>query len=264
MCIKSLLEAGKDTWHRIWIILIKLLKSHITRSVSPFGTTPVNSMLPVIETAFKMESTQRVRAFACWNELIINFSNEINPNCIAKRIKLIIIPLRAINARTVDANVAKFNSWWLFIQKFQPKIEKFTKEILITFFHFVFGKFQAPKTSFWVSQLPQSMAQKCLEAFVEILGHSDCTVRCTSVVAPLNGKTVTTTMLAYHWKDFLYALEAAIKLVVMNFTPAAKANIRCIWKSYVLLVAELLDNTVRRDLFDELINLLSGLVEVIL
>ncbi|KOB73413.1 Uncharacterized protein OBRU01_10771 [Operophtera brumata] len=263
LCIKALFEKGRDTWHRIWILLVKLLKSHITRIFIPFGTTPVTSMLPVIETAFKKESTQRVCAFTCWNELILSFSNELNASSatLAKRIKLIVIPLRAINARTEDAIAAKFDSWWLFIQKFKPIIDKFTKEILILFLNFVFGKSHDSKPLFWASQLSQSMRKKCLEAFVEIVGHSDCTVRCTTVVAPLNGKLTSTMILADHWDDFAHALKSAIKLLLMDLTPAARANIRCIWKSYVLLVAELLDNTVRRDLFNGLINLLSGLVK---
>lgn len=263
MCIKSLLEKGKDTWHRIWIVIIKLLKGYVTRNQGT-SCTPINSMLPVVETAFKRDSVQRVRAFTCWNELIINFSNETNANCISKRIKLIVIPLRLNNAKTEDTAIAKFRTWWLFIRKFKPKLESFTDEILIPFLHFLFGKEHVSKPTFWVGQISERTRRKSLEAFVEVLGHSGCeaSTRCSNV-EPLEGKVITTTMLADYWNDWVYALRSAVKVVAMSYTPETKRNIRCIWKSFVLLMTELPDNSVRRDWFNDLIKLLTVFIQVI-
>lgn len=257
-----MLENGKDTWHRIWIVIIKLLKGYVTKTYG--NCTPINALLPVVETAFKKDSIQRVRAFACWDELIRNFSNETNTNC-SKRVKLVVIPMRLNNAKTEDSAIAKFNTWWLFVRKFKSQLETFTDLILIEFLHFLFGTEHPSKSVFWVGRVSESIRKICLEAFVEVLGHSDCedSSRCTSI-EPLCGKVVNTVMLAKYWVDWLYALKCAVKVVSMNYKTETQKNIRCLWKSFLLLIAEVADDSVRRELFNDLIEMLSLFAQVIL
>lgn len=259
------MDNGKDTWHKIWILIIKVLQRHVTKNFASLGT-PINSMLPVVETAFKRDSTERVRAFLCWNELIENFALETNANCIIKRVKLVIIPLKLNNAKSEDAAAAKFCTWWLLIRKFKPQLDIFASDILIPFLHFVFGREQVAKPTFWAGQLNNHMKIKCLEAFVEIVGHGDCDVnnRCTGNVESLNGKVITTVMLADHWNDWLYALKTAVKVGAMAYSKAAKMCLRCIWKSFMMLMTQLPDNSVRRDWFNDLIILLSVLIQVLI
>lgn len=256
-----MLENHSDIWHRLWIIIIKLLNNHITKNIGGFGT-PINSMLPVVESAFRMDAAQRIRAFECWNKLIDNFSKETNENCIAKRIKLLIIPLKLNNAKTEDIALAKFDTWWHLIRSFEYKSERFCNDVFVPFLHFVFGKPGTTKPGVVGTQLSNRLKRKSLEAFVEIVGHSDC--ECSIDIPKLKDKILNMKLLVNNWNDWMFCLSNAFKNASNPavYEVSTKNYLKCTWKSMVQLIAELPDNAVRRDIFTEMLSCILNMLKV--
>lgn len=253
-----LLENRKDYWHRIWILLIKILKYELTRQCSPF-MSPINSMLPIVETAFKKDPAQRIQAFACWNELIESFYQESEGstlNLIEKKINLIILPLKSYNAKTKETAEAKFQTWWNFIQKFRLKIQN--NDILIHFLRFMFGSGTRPHAEI---QLSDCYRKKCIDAFAEII-HDNCSNCAITNLNQLDGNITTTIMLTNHWKDFVYALKSCTRTVAKSYTKDTKNKIQCIWISFAMRLASMAEDTTRHYMVDDLINILSELILV--
>ncbi|XP_050345530.1 uncharacterized protein LOC126770275 [Nymphalis io] len=254
--IKDLLETGNENWHRLWIIFIKLLKNQITKSTNTVGS-PINSMLPVVEMAFKMDITNRCRAFACWNVLIDNFSTETNEVYINKRIKLLIIPLTSNNAKVEQTAIAKLKTWWHLISRFYTKIDKFTDLILIPFLHFCFGKPVAlDKPMIIPGMISVATKVQVVQAFINIIGHANCE-GCVSL-PKLKGKLLSTKLLVSHWKDWIHALNIVIQICAES-SEFSEQHIKCFWKSFIMTIGELAENNIRRDVFNEVLVLIKKL-----
>ncbi|CAK1581768.1 unnamed protein product [Parnassius mnemosyne] len=257
--MKNLLEAGSDLWSRLWMIFIKLLKNQITKSNNSVGS-PINSMLPVVETAFKMNVKNRCRAFLCWNVLIDNFSTETNEVYINKRLKLLIIPLTSNNAKVEETALAKLNTWWHLIRQFETKIEKFSDTVLLPFLHFCFGKSTVPeKPVFAPGLLTINTKRQVLQAFANIAGHVNCD--CTVNIAKLNSKILTSKLLVNHWKTWVNSLTMTIRICVNDNSDSATQHFKCIWKSFIATIAEVSDSNIRHNLFIDLLTILEVLIQ---
>lgn len=91
-----------------WKVIIQFLGMDLHT-----GTSLINSLLEVIEKAFKSSKSEiRVEAFACWQALIDNFSLDSNVLSNMKRLKLLLAPLKAHNTKTEDIAQAKLLTWW--------------------------------------------------------------------------------------------------------------------------------------------------------
>lgn len=258
--MKNLLETGNINWHRLWIIFIKLLKNQITISNSSVGS-PINSMLPVVETAFKMDVTNRCKAFSCWNVLIENFSTETNEVYINKRIKLLIIPLMSNNAKVEDTAIAKLKTWWHLLTCFNHRIDKFSDMILMPFLYFCFGKSTVPDKPMIIipGLISDATKVQVVQAFINIMGHAQCE-GCVAL-PKLKGKMINTRVLVSHWKDWIHALSYAIQICTES-SEFTDEHIKCFWKSFLMTVGELPESNIRRDLFNEVLNTLEKLTEV--
>lgn len=253
----SLLEKGSDIWHRLWTVFIKILKNQITKSTNNLGS-PINSMLSVVETAFKMDVANRCRAFYCWKVLIDNFSSETNEVYINKRLKLLLIPLCANNAKVEEIAIAKLKTWWHLIYCFHRKLTKFSEIILNPFLDFCFGKSNVGnKIVFVPGLISEGTKEHCMEAFVNILGHHKCD--CSVTLSKLDGKLVTTKHLVEKWKDWKYYMNLAIKHTAKN--NKLRQLIKCAWMSFIKIVCELPDN-IKTVWFSELLSMLEDLIQV--
>lgn len=256
--MKNLLESQDENWYRLWIIFIKLLKNQITKSMSNTGS-PINSMLPVVEMAFKMDIPNRCKAFLCWNVLIDNFSTETNETYINKRIKLLVIPLTSNNAKVEETALAKLNTWWHLIRSFYLHMDKISNVVLMPFLNFCFGKFMSEKPIFIPGMISETTKAQCVQAFINILGHSNCE-ECVSL-PKLKRKLLTPKMLVDNWREWLYFLSIALKTCVENDQITNK-QIQCLWKSFISTIGELPDNNIRRDLFMEALGVLDKITMV--
>ncbi|XP_072944048.1 uncharacterized protein Rif1 isoform X2 [Epargyreus clarus] len=253
----TLLEKGSDIWHRLWTVFIKILKNQITKSTNNLGS-PINSMLAVVETAFKMDITNRCRAFYCWNVLIDNFSSETNEVYINKRLKLLLIPLCANNAKVEEIAIAKLKTWWHLICCFHKRMKKFSEVILSPFMEFCFGKQNVGNKPLFVPGLiSETTKEHCMEAFVNILGHHNC--GCSVTLPKLDGKLLTGAHLVDKWKDWMFYIKSAIKHAANN--NKLRQPLKCVWISFVKIICDLPDNDVRRNLFKELLSMLEDLIQ---
>ncbi|CAH0748354.1 unnamed protein product [Diatraea saccharalis] len=258
LLMRNMLLKGSKCWHRLWIVFIRLLKHQITRICSP-GGSPINLLLPVVETAFKMDVANRCRAFQCWDVLIDNFHTETNEANIVKRVKLLIVPLRSNNAKVEETTLAKLNTWWHLIRSFQNRMEKFVDSILISFLHFCFGKHALQNKQPLVPCLISSNTKKrAVEAFIEIAGHLSCS-GCVDL-PKLNKRIVSKKFLVDYWNDWIFSLKVAISISIQN-VGVTQQQVVCAWKSFALIISELPDNNIRKDLFDELLLMLDTMLQ---
>ncbi|KAJ8725752.1 hypothetical protein PYW08_003935 [Mythimna loreyi] len=256
----ALLHKGSEVWHRIWIVFVRLLKHQVTQLLGSIGT-PINSMLPVVESAFKMDVDNRCRAFECWNVLIDSFSTETIESNINKRIKLLIIPLKSNNAKAEATALAKFKCWWHLIKKFQNKIDRLIDVILLSFLHFCFGKYNATdKTLLIPGQISMTVKKQCIQAIVDMIGHVDDCGGCTEL-PKLSGKLINTKNLVDNWNQWVFSLTSAIMLSTNTDNGLTKQQMTCLWKSYLRTIGELPENNIRKDLFSEMLSILSQLVK---
>lgn len=256
--MRSLLEKGNDTWHRLWIVFIKLLKNQITK-VSNSSGSPINAMLPVVELAFKMDTANRCRAFECWNVLIDNFSSELNEAYVNKRLKLLIIPLRSNNAKVEEVALAKFDTWWHLIRKFHIKMDKFTDFVLISFLHFCFGKPMSGKATI-PGQFSVKTKKQCAQSLVEITGHVNCEGCVT--IPKLKNKLISIKLLVDHWNDWIHSLTSSIEILAQCDNEMATQQATCLWKAIIMTVGELPENNVRKDLFNSILAVIELLLKV--
>lgn len=95
----------------IWQVCIRMLDRQLHS-----GTTLINPLLSVIEKGFKSsESLIRVESFNCWHCLINNFALEESVLTSIKRLRLLVAPFTANNAKNEDIASAKLNAWWRLI-----------------------------------------------------------------------------------------------------------------------------------------------------
>lgn len=260
--MKTLLQQGSEVWHRVWIVFIRLLKHQITQPLGTIGT-PINSMLPVVEAAFKVDVVNRCRAFDCWNVLIDLFSTETNESNINKRLKLLLIPLRSNNAKAEATALAKFNSWWHLIEKFQNKIDKFIDIVLVSFLHFCFGKHSSSDKSFLIpGQISTAVKKQCIQALVDMVGHVNCD-GCTALPKLSGGKLINTKNLVDNWNQWVFSLTTACMISTNTDNGLTQQQMTCLWKSFLMTIGELPENNIRKDLFNEMLAIISELVKVI-
>ncbi|XP_063359318.1 telomere-associated protein RIF1 isoform X2 [Cydia amplana] len=253
--MKNLLTSGSVLWHRIWIIFIKLLKAQITMNKPGVGS-PINSMLPVVEMAFKMDVKSRCRAFECWNVLIDNFSAETNELFVNKRIKLLIIPLRSNNAKVEETALAKLDTWWHLIKQYQARVDE---RMLYPFLHFCFGRHIPEKTVLIPGMISPTVKKNCVETFVEMVGHVNCE-GCVSKPR-LKSKIISPKILVDHWSDWIHSLKMAIKVSAEEEVGIGKQPITCVWKSFMMTIAEMPENNIRKDLFNDLLTVTKLLAQ---
>ncbi|XP_073943832.1 uncharacterized protein isoform X2 [Choristoneura fumiferana] len=253
--MKNMLVNGIQHWQRLWIIFIKLLEDQIT-TYRPGVGSPINSMLPVVENAFKLDITNRCRAFQCWKVLIDVFSAEINEQFVTKRIKLLLIPLKLNNAKVEETALAKLDTWWHLIKRYESRIDD---SILYPFLHFCFGKHVPDKMPTVPGLISPKMQESCVKAFVELVGHVKC--EGCGLQERLKGKLITTKVLVNHWNDWVYSLKMAIQMSGRDDVEVGLKPISCAWKSFVMTIAELPDNNIRKDLFYELLALIKQLAQ---
>lgn len=257
--MRNLLTSGNTAWSRLWIVFIRLLKHQITQLLNNAGS-PINSMLPVVETAFKLDVESRSKAFDCWNVLIDSFSTETNESNINKRIKLLIIPLKSNNAKTEDTALAKFGCWWHLITKFQNKMDKFLDTVLVTFLQFCFGRHStSDKAQVVPGLLSAKVKKQCHQAIVDMVGHVNCD-GCTEL-AKLKTKLINTKHLVDNWNHWIYSLTSVIMKVNSSYG-LTKQQLTCLWKSFLMTIGELAENNIRKDLFSEILSIIDHLVQV--
>ncbi|VVD04881.1 unnamed protein product [Leptidea sinapis] len=256
----NLLEKNNDLWHRLWIVFVRLLKNQITRSLK-YGF-PINAMLPVVENAFKMDVTNRCRAFKCWEALINNLCTETKDVNVIKRIKLLLTPLNANNAKHEEVAIAKFSTWWCFIVKYQTIVNKYFDITIVPYLTFCFGNSISNNQSNNPAIIPGMLSHTtkclCIEGVADIFGHYKC-AGCVSKKR-LDGKIVNASQLVKHWKVWMHTLRSVFK-VCMEIGEEVKNKAQCIWRSFIATLGDLPDNSIRRDLFFEILTLLRETVQ---
>ncbi|KAK8725168.1 hypothetical protein OTU49_010733 [Cherax quadricarinatus] len=117
----------------------KMIVQFLGKELHP-GTSLINGLLEVVEKGFKSSKPEiRVDAFNCWRALIDNFSLDDSVLTHSKRLKLLLAPLKANNAKTEDIAYAKLLAWWHLVCKLGKKASINFDMIVVPLLRFCFG-----------------------------------------------------------------------------------------------------------------------------
>ncbi|XP_037792042.1 telomere-associated protein RIF1-like [Penaeus monodon] len=118
-----------------WRLIVEILG----KELHP-GTSLINGLLEVVEKGFKSVKAEiRIEAFKCWQSLIDNFSLDEAVLTHSKRLKLLLAPLKANNAKTEDIALAKLLSWWHLVCKLGKKATSNFDLVIAPLLRFCFG-----------------------------------------------------------------------------------------------------------------------------
>lgn len=140
-------------WYKIWTILSQIVSLEILKSASI-----INKFLSIVEIGFRGEDLRiRAQAYLCWRSLIEIFGrdNELN---VAKRIRLVCIPLKPARPKSQDIAINKFKAWWCLITKLNQAVTEHIPNILLPFLEFCFGRATSvPLESYFETEAPNKI-----------------------------------------------------------------------------------------------------------
>ena len=120
---------------KIWSFLIQAFGTQLHDSVSL-----LNELLKIEESALKCKNPVfRQRALEHWRYIIDCFA--LNPVVLnnSKRIKLVLVPLKSTDTRTVDFSKTKIELWWHLLDKLGPNADSRFQEVTLPLLTFCFG-----------------------------------------------------------------------------------------------------------------------------
>lgn len=172
------------------------------------------------------------------------------------------IPLTSNNAKSEETALAKFETWWNLIIRFQTRMDKFSEMVIIPFLTYCFGKPASKTSDFVPGKISPKTKVQCVQAFINIVGHAKCE-GCVAV-PKLNVKLLNKTLLVSHWKGWIHSLSNAIRICIEQHGEFSDKQIQCVWLSFIMTIAELPENSTRSDLFNEIFIILEGLSQVLI
>lgn len=120
---------------KIWSFLIQSFGTELHDSVAL-----LNELLKIEESALKCKNpVYRQCALEHWKYIIDCFA--LNPAVLnnSKRIKLILVPLKSTDTRTVDFSITKIELWWHLLNRLGPDATMRFQEVTLPLLHFCFG-----------------------------------------------------------------------------------------------------------------------------
>ncbi|XP_057374460.1 telomere-associated protein RIF1-like [Daphnia carinata] len=120
---------------KIWSFLIQAFGTQLHDSV-----TLLNELLKIEESALKCKNpVYRQCALEHWKYIIDCFA--LNPAVLnnSKRIKLVLVPLKSTDTRTVDFSITKIELWWHLLNRLGPDATLRFQEVTLPLLHFCFG-----------------------------------------------------------------------------------------------------------------------------
>lgn len=144
-----------------WIFIVKNLRTELHKNWNI-----CNNLLTIVEKAFKSLNMEiRRLAYLCWQNLIENFALSLTEIMQAKRIKLLLIPLRTNNCKTDDLIKIKLKTWCTLFNVLNNEV---TRSLVIdvgvfeNYLNFCFGNFSdTPFVSYTVQNNFLAPGRKC-------------------------------------------------------------------------------------------------------
>ncbi|XP_023232995.1 telomere-associated protein RIF1-like isoform X3 [Centruroides sculpturatus] len=120
-------------WGNIITVLGKILHK---------GSSFINSLLEIIEKAFKSEEEYiHAEALCTWQNLINNFSTDLEIMANHKRLKLLLQPLKLNKMSTERIAVIKCQTWWHLIWQLDSKLFPNFEMVCIPLLQFAFASY---------------------------------------------------------------------------------------------------------------------------
>ncbi|XP_064115698.1 telomere-associated protein RIF1-like isoform X2 [Macrobrachium nipponense] len=120
---------------RGWRLIVQILGTVLHK-----GTSLINDLLEVVEKGFKSTTpTVRVEAFRCWKALIDNFALDLDVLTHHKRLKLLLAPLKANNAKSEAIAHEKLLVWWHLIVRLKKHAASQFDTVVVPLLKFCFS-----------------------------------------------------------------------------------------------------------------------------
>lgn len=120
---------------RGWRLIVQILGTVLHK-----GTSLINDLLEVVEKGFKSTTPAvRVEAFRCWKALIDNFALDLDVLTHHKRLKLLLAPLKANNAKSEAIAHEKLLVWWHLVVRLKKHAASQFDTLMIPLLKFCFS-----------------------------------------------------------------------------------------------------------------------------
>lgn len=254
--LHDLRQASNLLWYKIWCLLVRILNKEILK-----GATVINTFLSIVEMGFRSgDYAIRADAFLCWKVLVEIFAKH-NEIFSPKRIKLICIPLKSSQSKTLETSVNKFKVWWYFLSKLAPKIDEYL-DIYESFLVYCFGPSckqsnganSSTSASSGQGKMYLKVKQMAIACLIESLGQPTKEVTCVlnsmgldSLSNPLVGKNLMS-------KCSKMITTACVESTLMACDPEGKfgKQIEALWKNFNDRLVESADPELYYECFKQL------------
>ncbi|XP_068244137.1 telomere-associated protein RIF1-like [Palaemon carinicauda] len=136
-CKKMIDLVNKDSTDilRGWRLIVQVLGSVLHK-----GTSLINDLLEIVEKGFKSSTPAvRIEAFRCWKALIDNFALDVDVLTHQKRLKLLLAPLKANNAKNEGIALEKLLVWWHLVIKLKKHAASQFDTVVLPLLKFCFS-----------------------------------------------------------------------------------------------------------------------------
>ncbi|XP_033153280.1 telomere-associated protein RIF1 [Drosophila mauritiana] len=216
--IGEMRDAKNSNWHKIWTLLVQIMDEDLLR-----GCVYINKFLALVELGFRNpDNGVRSEAFLCWRVLIKIFAayDELTS---AKRLRLLLIPLRTSQSRSSHVSGIKLRVWWYLLTCLDHELPKSFDSAVEHFLAFMLGggPRNLPTGLAHNYQTARELALPCLVALwgvesSEPLQRLMRELRLETLVQP--SPLMSVEVFQQHWKPLLAAAVSGLKLLTENDT----------------------------------------------
>ncbi|XP_017049381.1 telomere-associated protein RIF1 [Drosophila ficusphila] len=214
--IGEMRDAKNSNWHKVWTLLVQIMDEDLLR-----GCVYINKFLALVELGFRNpDNGVRSEAFLCWRVLIKIFA-AYDELASAKRLRLLLIPLRTSQSRSSHVSGIKLRVWWYLITCLDNELPKSFESAVEHFLAFMFGggPRNLPSGLAHNYQTARELALPCLVALWGVETSEplqrllrELRLESFSQPSPLMSREV----LQQHWKTMLDAAVSGMKLLTEN------------------------------------------------
>lgn len=214
--IGEMRDAKNSNWHKIWTLLVQIMDEDLLR-----GCVYINKFLALVELGFRNpDNGVRSEAFLCWRVLIKIFAayDELTS---AKRLRLLLIPLRTSQSRSSHVSGIKLRVWWYLLTCLDHELPKSFDSAVEHFLAFMLGGGPRNLATGLAHnyQTARELALPCLVALwgvesSEPLQRLMRELRLETLVQP--SPLMSVEVFQQHWKPLLAAAVSGLKLLTEN------------------------------------------------
>lgn len=236
---------------KIWSFLIQAFGTQLHDSVSL-----LNELLKIEESALKCKNPAfRQQALEHWKYIIDCFA--LNPAVLnnSKRIKLVLVPLKSTDTRTVDFSKTKIELWWHLLNKLGPNAELRFHEVTLPLLIFCFGVKGDSQHTVGTALVFSNVVPLATAVLAGILSNDD-----EFQASPIEGVQLSRTHPFLRSEDFMSSVEHLSQLSLLTLSLKTENDEDC---SYEIIIRSFIERCCAASLKDPLNKFISSLLTTV-